>query len=139
MSDRPFFDPKVSPTENSLEAVIGAAYPCYRKLMGLTESFRHTWHFSKSSGWMLKVFEGQKALFYLIILQGGFKISMAVREYERDALLQDAELTNLHEQLSAAKKYAEGYALQFEIQNEGDFEKVEAFITKLKNKRVICK
>lgn len=131
MSDRPFSDPKVPPTEDSLEAAIGESYSSYRKLMGLIASFSHSWHFSKSSGWMLKVFERQKALFYLFLLDGGFKLSIAVRENERDAFLQDVELSSRHEQLSAAKKYAEGYALQFEVRNEGDFEKVEPFITKL--------
>ena len=131
MSDRPFSDPKVSPTEDSLKAVLGGTYPCYRKLMVLTESFSHSWNFSKSSGWMLKIFERQKALFYLILLQGGFKINMAVREDERKAFMQDVELASLHEQLSAVKKYAEGYALQLEIQSESDFEKVKPFIKKL--------
>ncbi len=131
MTDRPFSDPKVSPTEDSLKAAIGESYTAYRKLMVLSAGFTHAWNFSKSSGWMLKVFERQKALFYLILLNGGFKVSMAIRESERDAFMRDAELVSMHEQLSAAKNYAEGYALQFEIRNEGDFQKVEAFITKL--------
>jgi len=135
MSERPFSDPKVSPSEDSLKAAIGDSYASYRKLMTLTASFTHAWNFSKSSGWMLKVFEGQKALFYLILLFGGFKVSMAIRESERDTFLQDAEMADLHAMLSAAKKYAEGYALQFEIQNEGDFDKVELFFIKLISQR----
>jgi hypothetical protein len=125
------FTREVPPSDESLITLFGTVYSSYLKLMEMTASFSHAWHFSKSSGWMLKVFERQKALLYLILLEGGFKLSMAVREDERQVLLQDAELASLHEQLSTAKKYAEGYALQFEIRSGTDFNQVEPFISKL--------
>jgi hypothetical protein len=43
-------------------------------------AFSQEWNFSKSSGWMLKVFDARKALFYFIPLKCGFKVSMDIRE-----------------------------------------------------------
>jgi hypothetical protein len=80
---------------------------------------------------MLKVFDARKALFFLIPLKGGFKVSMAVRATERNAFLQDGELRMLQEKLSSSKKYSEGFALQFNITNRDDFQPVEQLIKKL--------
>jgi hypothetical protein len=136
VTDRPFSDPTSAPAEADLEAAFGEAWSFYRQLMAKVAAFGHAWNFSKSSGWMLKVFDRQKALFYLIPLQNGFKLSLAIREGERAALLQDAGLQNLHERLSAAKKYSEGYALQFEVKEYGDFGIVELLIPKLIKLRI---
>jgi hypothetical protein len=97
----------------------------------LASAFACEWNFSKGSGWMLKVHDGKKALLYVIPLAGGFKISMAIRESERDALLADSDLTAMRDRLASAKHYSEGFALQFDIDETADFAPVESFLSKL--------
>jgi hypothetical protein len=64
---------------------------------------------------MLKVHANKKALFYLIPMKNKFKISMAIRENERDLFMGDPDLQAFHQQISGAKKFSEGYALQLII------------------------
>ena len=129
--DRPFTDAAARPTSPALESTLGRAFDRYESLLGLAATFAQEWNFSKASGWMLKVHDGKKALFYLIPLEGGFKVSMAIRESEREALMTDHDLASLNDTLASAKKYSEGFGVQFEVDAEMDFAVVESFIGKL--------
>lgn len=80
---------------------------------------------------MLKLHDRRKALLYLIPLYGGFKVSLTVRENERNAFLSDGELSTMHDKISSSKKYPEGFALQFEIANKKEFQPLELVIRKL--------
>jgi hypothetical protein len=77
------------------------------------------------------VHDGKKALYYLIPLEQSFKISLTVREQEKAAFLSDKGLRQMHNQLSKAKKYPEGYALQFLIDDHTSFSELIIFIKKL--------
>ena len=131
MGERPFLDKSSRPTEQMLQSAFGEIYTYYEKLIDTADTFSQDWNFSKSSGWMLKVHDKKKALFYLIPLKNEFKISMAIRENERKTFLDDIELKIIHDMLKSAKKYREGYALRFNIKYNGDFETVTLLIKKL--------
>jgi len=73
------------------------------KLMDISDSFSKDWNFSKSSGWMLKVHNKRKALFYIIPMRNDFKVSMAIRKNELSKFLKDVELKNIHNNLLSAK------------------------------------
>ncbi|MGZ7096623.1 MAG: DUF3788 family protein [Methanobacterium sp.] len=88
------------------------------------------------SGWMLKVHDKKKALFYLIPFNDKFKISMAIRENERKAFLEDNELEKIHKIIKSAKEYREGYALRFDVKNADDFGIIELLIKKLIARRI---
>ncbi|MGB9978794.1 DUF3788 family protein [Methanobacterium sp.] len=131
MEERPFLDKDFKPDEQKLQSAFGEIYNYYEKLIGAADTFSQDWNFSKSSGWMLKVHDKKKALFYLIPLKNEFKISMAIRENERKTFLEDIELEMIHDMLKSAKKYREGYALQFDVKNDSYFEITALLIEKL--------
>ena len=131
MDDRPFFDQSIKPTEPTLRAVLGSTYTYYKEIIGLASAYSQDWSYSKSGGWMLKSHGRKKALFYLIPLNDGFKISLAIREHERTVFLHDGELGLLQDKISGAEKNTEGYALQFEITDPGEVQPVVLFIRKL--------
>jgi len=131
MNERPFPDQSIKPTGQAIQAALGNTYSYYEKIIGLASAYSQEWTFTKSSGWMLKIYDRKKALLYLIPLNGGFKISLAIHENEREALLRDDELGIMHDQISASKKYSEGFALQWNVANENEFQPVELFIKKL--------
>lgn len=131
MQERPFPDQSIQPSEPAIQAALGNTYACYQKITGLASAYAQEWTFTKSSGWMLKIYDRKKALLYLIPLNGGFKISLAIREQEREALLRDDALAIIYDKIAASKKYSEGFALQFDIANENEFQPVELFIRKL--------
>ena len=131
MEKRPFLDKNSKPTEQMLQSKFGETYTYYENLMKISGSFSQDWNFSKSSGWMLKVYDKKKALFYLIPLENEFKISMAIRENEKKAFLDHDEFKTIHDMINSAKKYREGYALQFNIKDKEDFEMVASLIERL--------
>ena len=57
MNDRPFLDQTSKPTELAIQAALGNAYAWYQKVTGLASAYSQTWTFTKSSGWMLKLFD----------------------------------------------------------------------------------
>lgn len=128
---RPFTNKSNKPTGESLESVLFDVYLYYEELMEITRDFNHDWNFSKSSGWMLKIHKNNKALFYLIPLENGLRISMAIRENEREVFIEDPELETFHEMLESARKYREGYSLVFQLTDDDMYEKFKGFINKL--------
>jgi len=131
MKLRPFLDKSNKPAEPSLRSSLGNAYSYYESAIDIAAAFWHEWTFSRSSGWILKVHDRKKALFYLIPLKDALKISLTMRESERAALLRDKELAGMHAAISSSRKYAEGFALQFAIADEQGFRSFELFIRKL--------
>jgi hypothetical protein len=128
---RPFEDAAAPPTESALKATVGPSFARYQAIVGLAAAYSQEWNFSKASGWMLKIHDRKKALLYLIPLSGSFKISMAIRESEREALLADSNLAVLYGKLASAKKFSEGFSIQFDINDAIDFAPVESLISKL--------
>ena len=96
-----------------------------------TKTFSKEWNYSKSSGWIQKVFDNKKALLYLIPLTNQFIISMTVRENEREILLNDKEIDFHKEQLKQAKKYSEGFAMRFSVSDKESFSSSIIFIMKI--------
>lgn len=136
MEKRPFAEKSLQPTEVFLKNILGGVYKLYNDLDRLTFQFEKDWNFSKSSGWMRKVHDGKKVLYYFIPLNDSFVISLTLREQEKMEFLSDDDLSELHDQLKNAKKYSEGYAMQFSIKNREPFLLVFTFIEKLIEKRI---
>ena len=131
MKERPFLDKSCKPTDQAIRTALGGAHTYYKKVIALANSYSQEWTFTKSSGWMLKIYDRKKALLYFIPLHHGFKISLAIRENEREAFLRDDELGIMHDKISSSKQYMEGFALQFDITSRREFQPLELFITKL--------
>lgn len=91
-ANRLFINKSIKPTHETLESVLIDVYPYYEELINITKDFNHDWNFSKSSGWMLKVHKKNKALFYIIPLERSFRISLAIRENQRDVFMKDPQL-----------------------------------------------
>jgi hypothetical protein len=131
MADRPFLEQSNKPTDEAVAAELGAAYVYFGMAVDLASSFARDWSFARTSGRMLKIHDRRKTLFYLIPLSQGFKLSMAIRESERDAFVLDPELAALHEAISEARKYPEGFALAFTVEGAPEFEPLALLIPKL--------
>lgn len=131
MDDRPFRDKARKPTAEAVADVLGGTARFHGELVRLVAGFEQEWNHSKSSGWMLKVHDGKKALFYLLPLAGSFRVTLTVRPAERSQLAKDPELEAAHESLRTAKKYAEGYALRFAVTDASSFAGFAAFIRRV--------
>jgi hypothetical protein len=131
MEEKVFLDAARPPAEPDLQSALRDAYTWYQKIMAQAGAYSQAWAFTKSSGWMLKVFDRNKALFYLIPWKNGFMTRLTLRENERAIFLQDEELAGLRPELQTSKKYSEGYVMQFCITAEGAFQIFALFLDKL--------
>jgi hypothetical protein len=135
VAERPFGDKNNKPTTESLKTILQDAFKYYLDISKVTKSFLHEWNYSKSSGWIEKVHKNKKALYYLIPLENSFKISMAIREKELSSITHDETMKYYHQLLRDAKKYSEGFNVQFEINNNEDYENAFRFIESIITQR----
>ena len=135
MKRRLFTDADVTPTEALLRKGLGTAMDYYYGIVAKAADYRRQWQHSRGNGWILKVDDTRKALFYLVPLEDGIEVSLTVRDAERQEFLKDKELEDLQPQLEGATKYSEGYALRFDIETAAQYAPVVLFLTRLMEMR----
>jgi Protein of unknown function (DUF3788) len=135
MKRRLFIDSDTTPTETLLRKQLGKAMDFYTAILQTSGDFRKQWQYSRGNGWILKVDDMRKALYYLIAFDEGIEISLTVRDIERTGFLGDASFEELHPQLESGTKYPEGYALRFEIESHSECASVSRFLTELMKMR----
>jgi hypothetical protein len=131
MKRRLFTDSDVPPTDALLRKQLGGAMAFYLAILATSGNYRKQWQYSRGNGWILKVDDMRKALYYLIAFEEGIEISLTVRDSERTDFLKNKALEKLSPQLEAATKYSEGYALRFEIESATECKSVSQFLTEL--------
>jgi hypothetical protein len=128
MEERQFCSQENKPNIENLQNIFKKAFSFYIKLNEVTKEYKHEWNFSKTGGWMEKVADKKKALYYLIPLAASFKISLTIRENERKDFIENTEMNEYKKDVEEAKKYSEGYNLQFIVNNETAYEYYLKFI-----------
>jgi len=131
MKRRLFTDLEETPTDSLLRKKLGSAMDYYVRIISTSGKYRKQWQFNRGNGWILKVDDMRKALYYLIAFEDGIEISLTVRESERAELLKSRDLEGIHAQLESGTKYSEGYALRFGIETPGECKSVSEFLTQL--------
>ena len=139
MKRRLFIDTSIVPTAALLRKQLGSATDYYRTIVGVSGEYRRQWQYSRGNGWILKVDDMRKALYYLIAFDEGIEISLTVRETEREAFLKNKECEELYPQLEAGTKYPEGYALRFEVESTEQCKSVTKFLIELMKVRPVPK
>jgi hypothetical protein len=129
MKRRLFTDMDVTPTDSLLRKKSGAAMDYYLGIVSTSGKYRKQWQFNRGNGWILKVDDMRKALYYLIVFEDGVEVSLTVREKEREELLACKDLRDVHAQLESGTKYSEGYALRFGVESQAECLSVAKFLT----------
>jgi hypothetical protein len=131
MDEKPFKEKSEKPKEDKITEVLGDSFLFYKEFNELTNTFKKEWNYSKSSGWLQKVSDRKKALYYFIPLMNSFRVSMAIWEQEKFNFIADPKYNVLLNQLNSAKKYSEGFALQFLIKDKASFTPLKTLINGL--------
>ncbi len=108
----------------------------YRAIASISGNYQRQWQFNRGSGWILRVHDTRKALYYLIAFDEGIEVSLTVRDAEREDFLKCLGLEASYPQLLAGTKYSGGYALRFEIENDVACESVSHFLSHLMKTRI---
>lgn len=136
MKKRLFTDSGVPPTEALLRRHLGNAAQFYTSVLATSGNYRKQWQYNRGNGWILKVDDTRKALYYLIAFEEGIEISLTVRDSERTAFMRNPGLEKIYPRLEKGTRYSEGYALRFEIENETDCRSTCQFLTELMKLRL---
>jgi len=136
MKRRLFTDADLAPTDYLLEKHLGKAMLFYRTIIAASGNYRRQWQFNRGSGWILRVHDTYKPVYYLIAFDEGIEISLTVRDSEREGFLKCVGLEASYPQLESGTKYSEGYALRFEIENEIDCSSTSYFLAHLMKTRI---
>jgi hypothetical protein len=127
---------EVTPDDSELKQRLGEIYSAYKEIVTLTEGYLHEWkYYGQKYGWQFKVIRKGKALLWLTPAEGSFRVGFAVRENERQALIDSNLPAKTKEELTAAKKYAEGYPLRLSVTRKSDMKPVRLAIETLKSMR----
>jgi len=134
---KPLLDRKeVVPGDHELKRILGEIYHSYREILTLTETYAHEWkHYGKKFGWQLKVVHGGKALLWLAPQKNSFRLGFAVREKEKEVLLNSKLPATVKKELNVAKRYPEGYPLRLLVSEEKDMKPVRLVVEMLKSMR----
>ena len=136
-ANKAWFDRKEAvPDDVTLKKVVGALYSDYLDILSLAGGYSREWkYYGKKYGWQLKVTRKGKSLFYLIPLEKSFRMGFAVREKERETLLNLTLPAKVREELRRAKKYSEGYPLRLSVSAKNDMRAVRLVVDALMSLR----
>ncbi len=119
-------DEAQAPTDELVEACLGATWVYFEELRALTarcdQDFRH---YGKKYGWKLKVHADHKTLFELTVADGWFLVSIATREIERQEFRSDPDARALVD-VGAAETARDGYVIKIEIRDRASCERAKA-------------
>lgn len=124
------------PDELKLKKVLGAMYTAYTDILAATEACSHEWkYYGKKYGWQLKATHRGKALFYLTPLGKSLRVGFALREGEKEEVLNSKLPAKSKDELISSKRYPEGYPLRLTVSKKNDLKAVLLVLTILKSSR----
>jgi hypothetical protein len=136
MNHVPFDRKESKPDDARLKEVLGGLFSAYQNIVRLTADYRHEWKFYDTKyGWQLKATLKGKALFYLVPLEKSFRMGCAVREKEKEILLNSTLPSQMKEELTLAKKSPEGYPLRLLVRRKSEMKVVRLVIDTLMSLR----
>jgi hypothetical protein len=128
MRRRIFTDQDISPNDTLLKKQLGTKMSFYMNILAISTGLSKRWQFVKGNGWLLKVDDNNKSLYYLIACDDGIIVNLTVRDIEMDSFRRNEELNDVHNDLNNATKYSGGYAISFEIENNEESIAVSKFL-----------
>jgi hypothetical protein len=117
MKKQLFRDIGASPADGSLRKRLGPAFQYYEIMREISGGYLKQWQHTNGNGWLLKVGDTRRALYYLGAFEDGIEISLTVRDAERESLINSPRHARLQTELLAATQYSGGYALRFGIES----------------------
>jgi hypothetical protein len=118
-----------APDAASIAAALGTGFPLYERILEAAAGFELDWkHYGGKYGWKLKAHDGTKALFELTIASLAFRVSIAARESEMQALRSDPEGAGLLASALETAKAREGWGVRVRVEDEASCARAMALI-----------
>lgn len=133
MEEKISWDKNHEPQESDIKNALKNTYPYledirdyHKKNIGET---REEWkYYGKKYGWELKTFLKKRNLFFIGIYDGYFRITFVFGEKAVEAVQNSDISDSLKNELTNARKYAEGRGLSLIVKNDSHLEEIKKLI-----------
>lgn len=128
-----FDDKSKTPNEKSLGRVLKDTKPVWTQIVTHLEAeygdIRKEWkHYSKKSGWVVKVIQKKRTLFYLIPHDGYFDLSFIFGDKAVAAAEQSTLPQKMLQQLRDARRYVEGRGLSVPVKSSRALKSIKTLV-----------
>jgi hypothetical protein len=134
MSANVFIDKLAKPDDQALVRALGTTYPLWAEIekhvaTEHSESTEEWKYYGPKSGWTLKTLRKKRNLFFFTPYQGYFLIAFVFGDRAVAEILKSDLPKAMIEEVTNAKKYAEGRGLRVEVKTRRDVESVKKLIS----------
>jgi hypothetical protein len=133
MSANVFIDKLAKPDDRALVRALGKTYPLWAEIekhvaTTLGESVEEWKYYGLKSGWTLKTLYKKRNLFFFTACKAYFRIAFVFGDRAVAEILKSDLPKAMIEEITNAKKYAEGRGLRIEVKTRRDVESVKKLI-----------
>jgi len=128
-----FTDKKIVPKESDLAEILGQTHKLWISLCEYTISKypdgRQEWNFpGQKYGWSFRIKDKKRTIIYLLPRKHFFKVAFVFGDKAVNEIMLSNISDDIKNELSIAKKYAEGRGIRIEISNENQIQDIEKLI-----------
>jgi len=128
-----FNDKAIKPTDDSLKGVLGEMISLWKEFRNYLDdeygNIHEEWKFyGQKSGWILKVIQKKRNLFFFTPLDEYFAIAFVFGDRAVDAVEKSDLPEGIITSLKNARKYMEGRGIQIEVKSPEDIENIKKLV-----------
>ena len=127
-----FMDKSIKPTADDLPQVLDKTYSLWKLIHDIVlEKYPDgfcEWNFpGKKYGWSYRIKDKRRAIIYFLPREGYFKVAFVFGQKAYDVIMESEIADEIKNELSLARKYAEGRGIGIEMKDDtkdGDIKKL---------------
>lgn len=128
-----FTDKKIVPKESDLAEILGQTHKLWISICEYTISKypdgKQEWNFpGQKYGWSFRIKDKKRTIIYLLPRKHFFKVAFVFGDKAVNEIMLSYISDDIKNELSIAKKYAEGRGIRIEISNENQIQDIEKLI-----------
>jgi len=133
MSANVFIDKLAKPDDQALVRALGKTYPLWAEIekhiaTTLGKSVEEWKYYGLKSGWTMKTLYKKRNLFFFTACEGYFRIAFVFGDRAVAEILKSDLPKAVIEEITNAKKYAEGRGIRIDVKTRRDVESVKKLI-----------
>jgi len=133
MAANVFIDKLAKPDDQALVRALGKTYPLWAEIekhiaTTLGKSVEEWKYYGLKSGWTMKTLYKKRNLFFFTACEGYFRIAFVFGDRAVAEILKSDLPKAVIEEITNAKKYAEGRGIRIDVKTRRDVESVKKLI-----------
>lgn len=128
MEELVFIEKEIVPNDQMLITALKDSYANYikilEKLNSMSPNIQTEWkYYGRKIGWLLKHLDSNRNIFFLVVNDGSFKLSLTFGEKVVLSILSSSEVcSDIKKLIECATRYVEGTTILYFVNSESDIE-----------------